>query len=91
MASGQKGRLEKNHEYIRYVLSKGTSLDPFSQEDFTILMNHINSVKRPGLHNMSPYDLVDLEDEDMRMLMKLMMLEKIPADDINLTKSLLMK
>lgn len=91
MASGQKGRLEKNHEYIRYVISKGTSLDPFSQEDFTILMNHINSVKRPGLHNMSPYDLVDLEDEDMRMLMKLMMLEKIPADDINLTKSLLMK
>ena len=54
-------------------------------------MNHINSVKRPGLHNMSPYDLVDLEDEDMRTLMKLMMLEKIPADDINLTKSLLMK
>lgn len=91
MASGQKGRLEKNHEYIRYVISKGTSLDPLSQEDFTILMNHINSVKRPGLHNMSPYDLVDLEDEDMRMLMKLMMLEKIPADDINLTKSLLMK
>lgn len=91
MASGQKGRLEKNHEYIRYVIPRGTSLNSFSQEDFTLLANHINSVKRPGLHNMSPYELIDSEDEDMHMLMKLMMLSKIPADEINLTKSLLVK
>lgn len=91
MASGQKGRLEKNHEYIRYVLPKGTSFKDYSQEDFTLLMNHINSVKRPGLLNLAPYDLVMHDDEDMRMLMKLLSLEQIPAEDVNLSSSLLKK
>lgn len=89
MASGQKGRLEKNHEYIRYVIPKGTSLNPFSQEDFNLLMNHINSTKRPSLQNRSPYELIDHDDEDMRKLIKLMSLAEIPADAVNLTKSLL--
>lgn len=91
MASGQKGRLEKNHEYIRYVIPKGTSLSPFSQEDFSLLMNHINSTKRPSLQNRSPYELIDSDDEDMHLLMKLMSMEEIPAKDVNLTKSLLVK
>lgn len=29
--SWQKGMLEKNHEYIRYVIPKGQSLDPYDQ------------------------------------------------------------
>ncbi len=91
MASGQKGRLEKNHEYIRYVIPKGTSLNLFSQEDITLLMNHINSTKRPGLQDMSPYELIDEDDEDMRILMKLMDMKLIPPDEVNLTKSLLIK
>lgn len=91
MASGQKGRLEKNHEYIRYVIPKGTSLNPFSQKDFALLMNQINSVKRPSLQDMSPYELIDPNDEDMCRLMKLMSLEPVPAKDVNLTKSLLVK
>jgi IS30 family transposase len=42
-SSWQKGMLEKNHEYIRYVIPKGISLDPFTQGDAIKLMNHINS------------------------------------------------
>lgn len=91
MASGQKGRLEKNHEYIRYVIPKGVSLAPFTQDDFTLLMNHINSVKRPSLQNMSPYELFEYDDEDMRMLKKLLSLQGIAPDDVNLTSSLLTK
>lgn len=91
MASGQKGRLEKNHEYIRYVIPKGTSLNPFSQKDFTLLMNQINSVKRPGLHDMAPYELIAPDDDDMHRLMKLLSLEPVPAKEVNLTKSLLSK
>ena len=34
--SWQKGMLEKNHEYIRYVISKGKSLDPYSFKDATL-------------------------------------------------------
>ena len=42
-ASWQKGRLEKNHEFIRYVLPKGKNLQTFTQSDMIKLMNHINS------------------------------------------------
>ena len=91
MQSGQKGRLEKNHEYIRYVIPKGTSLNPYTQEDITLLVNHINSTKRPGLNNLSPYEIVSEDDEDMRKLMKLLDLKPIPADEVNLTKDLLKK
>ena len=91
MASGQKGRLEKNHEYIRYVLKKGTSFNPFSQDDMALLMSHINSVKRPGLQDMSPFELIEPFDEDMKKLVKLMSLKEIHPDKVNLTKSLLIK
>ena len=89
MQSGQKGRLEKNHEYIRYVIKKGTSLNSFTQDDMTLLMNHINSTKRPGLNNKSPYELISDNDEDMHFLMKLLGLHPVPPDEVNLTKSLL--
>lgn len=91
MASGQKGRLEKNHEYIRYVIPKGFSLNPFSQEDITLLMNHINSTKRPSLQDLAPYELIDENDEDMNFLFKFLDMKFIPADEVNLTKSLLLK
>ena len=57
----------------------------------TLLMNHINSTKRPGLDNKSPYDLISEDDEDMHRLMKLLDLKPIPADEVNLTKDLLRK
>ncbi len=91
MASGQKGRLEKNHEYIRYVIPNGISLNPFSQEDITLLMNHINSTKRPSLQDLAPYELIDDNDEDMNFLFKFLDMKFIPADEVNLTKSLLLK
>ena len=91
MQSGQKGKLEKNHEYIRYVIPKGTSLIPYTQEDITLLVNHINSTKRPGLNNLSPYEMISEDDEDMHKLMKFLDLKPIPANEVNLTKELLKK
>jgi len=55
--SWQKGRLEKNHEYIRYAVPKGKSFHTFSQEDITLLVNHINSTKRDSLNGCTPYQL----------------------------------
>ena len=49
MASWQKAHIEKNHEYIRYVTPKGKSFNPYTQEDITLLMNHINSTRRLSL------------------------------------------
>ena len=57
----------------------------------TLLMNHINSTKRPGLNNMSPYELISDKDREMHLLMKILGLKKIPADEVNLTPSLLDK
>ena len=55
--SWQKGMIEKNHEYIRYVIPKGQSLDPYSWEDAVLLMNHINSEARDSLNGCNPFRL----------------------------------
>ena len=46
MASWQKGRLERNHEFIRYIIPKGRSFDGLSTKGVTLMMNHINSITR---------------------------------------------
>lgn len=58
--SYQKGALEKNHEFIRYILPKGTSFDDLTQEKVTLISNHINATfrhKMQLLENRSPYEL----------------------------------
>lgn len=86
-SSWQKGSLEKNHEYIRYVLPKGTSFAGISQDDANLLASHINSVPRLCLNNQSPYEaaLGFIGKNNMDLLG----IQKIDNDDINLTKSLL--
>lgn len=89
MASWQKPHIEKNHEYIRYVVPKGKSFTSYQQEDITLLMNHINSTKRFGLKGKAPYELIEDDDEDMRALMDLLKMHLIPADEVHLTPDLL--
>ena len=36
--------IEKNHEFIRYVLPKGSSFKNITQEDCNLIMNNINSL-----------------------------------------------
>lgn len=50
MASYQKPRVEKNHEYIRYIITKGISFNNRTQEDITFMMNNINSTARASLN-----------------------------------------
>ncbi len=52
----QQGAIEVNHELIRRVLPKGTNLDQLTQENISLMMNHINSYKRKKLNNRSPYE-----------------------------------
>lgn len=89
MSSWQKPHIEKNHEYIRYVLPKSKSMDGYVQEDMTLLMNHINSTKRKSLNWKAPYELVEEDDEDMQALFKLLKMHLIPADEVHLTPELL--
>lgn len=58
--SNQKARLEKNHEYIRYVIPKGRSMYRYTQEDINLLASHINSTARDSLNGATPFDLAAL-------------------------------
>lgn len=58
--SGQKGRLEKNHEFIRYVIPKGKSLAKYTQYDINLMTSHINSTARDGLNGKTPFDMAEL-------------------------------
>lgn len=89
MASYQKGQLEKNHEFIRYVLPKGSSFDHLTQDKITLLMNHINSISRKSLNNKTPFKLAQLH-LDNSILDALSFIE-IDPDDINLKEELLDK
>ena len=91
MASWQKAHIEKNHEYIRYVTPKGKTLTPYTQEDMTLLMNHINSTRRRSLGGKSPYELVDEHDEDMQALFSLLKMDFIPPDEVHLKPDLFSK
>ena len=54
--SSQKGSIEKNHEFIRYILPKVSSFKNITQEDCHLIMNNINSLCRDSLNGKSPYE-----------------------------------
>ena len=88
-ASYQKGSIEKNHEFIRYVIPKGTSMDNLTQNDITLMINHINSLTRPSLNNATPYDLAQILLD--KNVLKKLNLKKISPNEIQLNKNLLKK
>lgn len=86
MASWQKGRIERSHEYIRYVLPKGASFDGLSQDDVDLLMNHINSTCRDILGESSPFNLAC---STMADVVAALQLYRVPADQIRLKPGLI--
>ena len=88
MASWQKPHIEKNHEYIRYVIPQGVSFNAYTEEDMTLLMNHINSTRRKSLGGKAPYELISEDDEDMWALWRLLKMDLIPPDEVHLKPDL---
>ena len=88
-APGQKGSAEKNHEFIRYVLPKGTSFDDLTQEDISLLMDHINSYSRESIGSRSPYEMFEFLYG--AAILQAFGCKKISANEVNLTPSLLKK
>jgi len=85
--SGQKGALEKNHEYIRYIIPKGKSFANLTDDIVRNMMNHINSTARPDLGGKNPMELA-LQEFGERPLAKLGM-KLIPPDEVCLKTSLI--
>ena len=85
--SCQKGMIEKNHEFIRYILPKGSSFKNITQEDCDLFMNNINSLCRDSLNGKSPYEaMLFLCDE---YILKSLNCYYIKADEVILNDSLL--
>ena len=53
----EKSELEKNHEYIRYVLPKKTSFESLTEKKVKLLEDNINNIPRDILGNETPYNL----------------------------------
>lgn len=81
--SWQKGGIERNHEFIRYILPKGTSFAGLTQKDCDVITNNINSIPRVSLNGYTPYEaaLIFLGKEKMDRLN----LKQIPRDEVNLS------
>lgn len=84
--SCEKPHCEKNHEYIRYVLPKGTIFDFLNQSLVDLMMSHINSTKRPSV-NGSPYDFMALSYGTQ--LLDLLKIKKIDPKEVTLKPTLL--
>ena len=86
-AAYQKGCIEKNHEFIRYVIPKGTSMDNLTQKQIDSMMNHINNYNRESLNWNSPYSLAELLlGKDT---LKKLNFSYIPFEKVKLTKETL--
>ena len=83
----QKGAAENNHELIRRIIPKGNSFDCYSQNDITLMMNHINSYGRKKLNNRSPHQLFSLFYGNK--ILKKLGVFLIPANEIILKPELL--
>lgn len=85
-ASWQKGALEKNHEYIRYVFPKGSSFAGMTYDKCAFLASHINGVPRLSLNGQTPYDLACILIG--KELLDKLEIRHIEADDVCLNTKL---
>lgn len=86
-ASWQKGRVERNHEFLRLVLPKGSSFDHLTQDHIDTVLSHVNSYSRPGLNDKTPFELFEFTYGSN--ILKALGIRRIPANDITLKPSLL--
>ena len=84
--------MERNHEFIRLVLPKGTayteptSFDGLTQDMASPMMSHVNSYVRDGLGDRTPYDLFAAEfGEDVAALFGIV---RVAANDVTPRPSL---
>lgn len=79
----EKPEIEKNHEYIRYVLPKKTSFEHLTKEDIKLLEDNINNIPREIFGGKTPYELTK---EKYPELIKKIGSNYIEPDDVTLNK-----
>lgn len=87
--TNDKAECERNHEYIRFVIPKGVSLDDLNlrQEKINLSFSNINSYVRKYLNNKTPYELfVERFGLDF---VSLLGVSRIDARNVNLKPNLI--
>src|SRR5574344_268574 len=88
-SSWQKGGIERNHEFIRYIIPKGITFDKLTDQNINDMMNNINSVTRKSLNYKTPYLLFkNIYGENIT---KKLHLKPIKKDEVNLSYKILIK
>ena len=85
--SYHKPECERNHEFIRFIFQKHTSLDNVKQGDLDLMFSHINSYIRKELGGKTPYELFSKQFGE-EVVTKIN-IKKIKPENVNLTPSLL--
>ena len=79
----EKPEIEKNHEYIRYVISKKSSFEHLTKEDIKLLEDNINNIPRDILGGKTPYELTK---EKFPEFIEKINANYIQPDDVTLNK-----
>lgn len=88
-SSWQKGGIERNHEFIRYIIPKGITFDKLTKENIIDMMNNINNVSRRSLNYQTPYYL--FYKKYGNVITKKLHLVPIKKDEVNLSYNILIK
>ena len=88
-SSWQKGGIERNHEFIRYIIPKGITFDNLTKKNITDMMNNINNVQRKSLDYQTSY--LKFKEEFGENITKKLHLLYIKKDEVNLSYKLLNK
>lgn len=86
-SSWQKGGIERNHEFIRYIIPKGITFDNLTNENIINMMNNINNVKRKSMDFKTPYSIfVNIYGENIAQILHL---HHIDEKDVDLSYKIL--
>ena len=85
----QKGSAERNHEFIRCFISKGSNFSDYSQSDISLMMDHINSYARESLNRKCPYEMMEFYYG--KEVLDLLECHRIPPRKVTLNSSIFRK
>lgn len=87
MQSGQKGRLENKHEFLRYICPKERDLKALgltSQSALNRALSNINSTVIKSLNGKSPLEYIEFLYPDLFKRLSEFGIVKLPSDKVNL-------
>ena len=88
-SSWEKGGIERNHEFIRYIIQKKINFVKKKKKNVNDMMNNINNVKRKSMEYKTPYEIFkNIYGEETT---KKLHLHSLKADEVDLSYKLLFK